>query len=51
MENPDVNESVTGLLLFEVPSGYAEFAIVYLEVNSAEETGDAFIVHLLPEIH
>lgn len=46
----DVNESVTGLLLFEVPSGYTEYAIVYLEVNSEEETGDAFIVHLLPEI-
>lgn len=45
----DVNESVTGLLLFEVPSGYTEFAIVYLEINSKEETGDAFIVHLLPE--
>lgn len=47
--NLDVNESVTGLLLFEVPGGYTEFAIVYLEVNSDEETGDAFIVHLLPE--
>lgn len=45
----NVNGSVTGFLLFEVPSGYTEFAIVYLEINSEEETGDAFIVHLLPE--
>lgn len=40
-----VDETEKGLLLYEVPDGYTDFAIAYLEVNADDETGDFFVVY------
>lgn len=45
----DVDETEKGLLLFEVPDGYTEYAIAYLEINSDDETGDFFVIYFEPD--
>lgn len=40
-----VNESRTGLLLFEVPEGEADFAIAFMEYFDDDTTGDVFFVY------
>lgn len=44
-----VDETTTGLLLYEVPDGYTDFVIAYLEINTDDETGDAFVVYFEPD--
>ena len=44
-----VDEVDKGLLLFEVPDGYTEYAIAYIEVNVDDETGDFFVVYFEPD--
>ena len=44
-----VDETETGLLLFEVPNGYTDYAIAYIEVNTDDETGDFFVVYFEPD--
>lgn len=39
------DESRTGHLVFQVPSGYQEFSISYMEIFSDESTGDTFFVY------
>lgn len=39
-----VDEERTGLLVYEVPSGYQDFSISYQEMFSDETTGDTFFV-------
>ncbi len=40
-----VNEEKTGLLVFEVPEGYKDFSISYLEMFDDESEGDVFFVY------
>lgn len=44
-----VGETEKGLLLFEVPDGYSEFAIAYVEISDNDETGDFFVVYFEPD--
>lgn len=44
-----LNETRKGLLLFEVPNEYTEFAFAYLEINTDEEAGDVFVVYFEPD--
>lgn len=44
-----IDETETGLLLYEVPDGYTEFAIAYIEINTDDETGDVFVVYFEPD--
>lgn len=37
-------ESRTGLLIFEVPTGYSEFSVSYMEYFADDSTGDTFFV-------
>lgn len=40
-----VNEEQTGLLVFEVPEGYKDFSISYLEMFDDDSEGDVFFVY------
>jgi len=40
-----VNEDRTGLLVFEVPEGYKDFSISYLEVFDDYSEGNVFFVY------
>lgn len=40
-----INETRTGLLLYEVPEGNNDFSLSYLEVNEDDEIGDLFFVY------
>ena len=40
-----VNEEKTGLLVFEVPEGYKDFSISYLELFDDDSEGDVFFVY------
>lgn len=38
-----------GLLLYEVPDGYTDFAIAYIEISDEEEIMDSFVVRFKPD--
>lgn len=40
-----VNEEKTGLLVFEVPEGYKDFSVSYLEMFDDDSEGDVFFVY------
>lgn len=40
-----INEERTGLLVFEVPEGYKDFSISYLEMFDDDSEGDLFFVY------
>ena len=40
-----VDEEQTGLLVFEVPEGYKDFSISYLEIFDDDSEGDVFFVY------
>ena len=42
-------ESRTGLLIFEVPDGYQDFSISYMEAFDDDSTGDTFFVNFTAE--
>lgn len=48
-----IRKDITGLLVFEVPEGYSDFSISYLELfagdNDEGETGDSFFVYFTPD--
>lgn len=44
-----VNETVNGLLVFEVPAGQMDFSISYLEVFDDDTTGNVFFVYFSAE--
>jgi len=44
-----INESRTGLLVFEVPSGQKDFNISYLEEFDDGTSGDVFFIYFTPE--
>lgn len=46
-----VNQSVNGLLVFEVPAGNKDFSISYLEMFDDDTTGDVFFVYFSAEKH
>lgn len=47
--NMDADEIKQWLLLYEVPDGYTDFAIAYIEINESDETGDFFVVYFEPD--
>ncbi len=44
-----IDGSRTGILVFEVPTGYTDFSISYLELFSDESEGDVFFVYFTAE--
>lgn len=40
-----IDEEVTGLLVYEVPAGYSDFSISYLELFDDDSEGDVFFVY------
>ncbi len=44
-----VKEEKTGLLVFEVPEGYKDFSISYLEMFDDDSDGDVFFVYFTAE--
>lgn len=46
-----INQSVNGLLVFEVPAGNKDFSISYLELFDDDTSGDVFFVYFSAEKH
>ena len=44
-----VDEEVTGLLVYEVPTGFQDFSISYMEYFDDDSTGDVYFVYFTPE--
>ena len=51
MYDLSVNQSVNGLLIFEVPEGKKDFSISYLEMFDDDSTGDVFFVYFTADKH
>ena len=51
MYDLSVNQSVNGLLVFEVPAGNKDFSISYLEMFDDDTTGDVFFVYFSADKH
>lgn len=45
-----INEEVTGLLVFEVPTGEKDFSISYLELFDDESEGDVYFVYFTAQM-
>lgn len=48
--NLGINEEVTGLLVFEVPTGEKDFSISYLELFDDESEGDVYFVYFTAQM-
>lgn len=46
-----INQSVNGLLVFEVPAGKKDFSISYLELFDDDTSGDVFFVYFTADKH
>lgn len=44
-----ISETRTGKLVYQVPQGYHDFSVSYMEVYDTEETGDTFFVYFTAE--
>ncbi|MCH5338580.1 MAG: hypothetical protein J1E03_07355 [Acetatifactor sp.] len=44
-----IDETENGLLLYEIPDGYTDLAIAYIELTDQNETGDFFVVYFEPD--
>lgn len=45
-----VDESRTGVLIYEVPDASSGYSVSYLEVYENQETGSAYFIYLSPEM-
>ena len=45
-----INEEVTGLLVYEVPTGEKDFSISYLELFDDESEGDVYFVYFTAQM-
>lgn len=44
-----IHQSQTGLLVYEVPAGEADYSLSYMELFNNDTTGDTFFVYFTPE--
>ena len=44
-----ISEQRTGVLLYEIPAGYQDFAIVFLEIFEDDTEGDSYFVYFTAE--